>query len=76
MTGILLGTALLIPPTEPPPPPDRLAAAAELRRLAPFSAQFRDNSLDRSIWRAASRPFDNPEWARATPTSSSKPSSG
>jgi hypothetical protein len=60
MIDILLGMALLIPPPEPPPPPDRLAAAAELRRLAPFSGPFRDHALDRAAWRAASEALRHP----------------
>jgi hypothetical protein len=53
MIDILLGLALLMPPPLPPPPPDRLAAAAELRRLAPFSERFRQDAVDRAIWRTA-----------------------
>jgi len=60
MIGILLGMALLMPPPEPPPAPDRLAAAAELRRLAPFSTQFRDYAFDRAIWRAAGEALRGP----------------
>jgi hypothetical protein len=60
MIDILLGLALLIPPPLPPPPPDRLAAAAELRRLAPFSDRFRENALDRAIWRTASEALSRP----------------
>ncbi|HEU0100426.1 MAG TPA: hypothetical protein VFQ67_16830 [Allosphingosinicella sp.] len=64
MMGLLLGMAMLIPPPEPPPPPDRLAAAAELRRLAPFSAGFRDHAFDRAIWRAASKALRGGEDSR------------
>lgn len=65
MIDILLGLALLIPPPEPPPPADRLAAAAELRRLAPFSERFRENALDRAIFRTASDALSPPGAAKS-----------
>ena len=65
MIDILLGLALLIPPPLPPPPADRLEAAAELRRLAPFSERFRENALDRAIWRTASEALSPPGAAKS-----------